>query len=87
MTPQSPFVTFEEVTNTPGPTQGLTKRQVKFDIRAQPPRLPGSVDHRGRIVIRRDEWNEFCAGTWAPEQSDEPEVRKPIGIHSFGKAS
>lgn len=72
MSSESPFVTFEEIVTTPGPTYGLTKRMLKFDIRTG--RVPGSIDHRGSIVIRRTEWNRWVEGESA---------RKPVGIVSM----
>lgn len=68
----SPFVTWEEVASTPGPTFGLTKRQIRWDIKRG--YLPGTVDHRNEPVIRRTEWNQWIAG------ADE---RKPVGVVSI----
>lgn len=78
MTTESPFVTLDEIASTPGPTYGLTERQVKFDIRNG--YLPGEIDRRSRIVIRRGEWNQFLAGTWPSEAG---ESRNPVGIVSI----
>ena len=64
MSNESPFVSWEEVAQTEGPTYGLTKVQIRFDVKNQ--RLPGTIDHRSRIVIRRAEWNEFLRGDWQP---------------------
>lgn len=69
---ESPFVSVEEVTSTPGPTYGLTARQLRFDVRKG--YVPGTIDHRGRIVIRRTEWNRWLEGE---------ETRRPVGITSI----
>ena len=84
MTAKSPLVSVEEVMAE----TGLTKRQIRFDIRNG--YMPGEIDHRNRIVIRRGEWNEYLAtpGWRKPEPDTEPEERKPVGLYSIhGKAS
>ena len=93
MTTESPFVTVEEVASTPGPTYGLTEKQVRFDVRNG--YLPGTIDYRKRVVIRRGEWNDFLTGDWAPAEpgshkkgGKKPVSTKPVGIVSIqSKAS
>lgn len=65
-TPRTPFVTVDEVAATEGPTYGLTAKQVRFDI--QHGYLPGSIDYRKRIVIRRAEWDAYLSGEWQPAE-------------------
>ena len=52
-TPEPPFVTIEEV----GQVLHLSNRQIRNDIRKG--YLPGVIDHRGDVRIRRKAWNDF----------------------------
>lgn len=93
MSAETPFVSAEEIAATPGPTYGLTEKQIRFDIRNG--YLPGTIDYRQRIVVRRAEWNDFLSGDWTPAEpgSHKQAVKgqatsKPVGIHSIqSKAS
>lgn len=75
---ESPFVSEEEVASTPGPWFGLTPRQVRWDVRNG--HLPGTINHRGKLVLRRSEWNEWLEETPTPAGA---EGRKPVGIVSI----
>lgn len=91
MTNESPFVSMEEVASTPGPTFGLTKRQIRWDVKHG--YLPGDIDRRGKVVIRRDgpvSWNAYTRGEWMPAEPGshmkaqaEAPAKKPVGIHSI----
>lgn len=73
MNPESPLVNIEEVMNE----IGLTKRQIRFDITHD--YLPGYINHRNQIVIRRegpDSWNAFLRGEWLPAQPGSHKVSK-----------
>lgn len=84
---ESPFVSIEEVMQE----TALTQRQIRFDITHG--YLPGSINHRGRLVIRRegpDSWNAYLRGEWLPAEPGShkkpspktPKVREePIRIY------
>lgn len=83
MKPQTPFVSMDEVMQV----TGLTKRMVSFDVRNG--YLPGEFDYRGKMRIRRAEWDAYLTGEWkpGPAQSEPAKPSKPAGIVSIGKAS
>lgn len=78
MTPQTPFVPMDELLDD---HPGLTKLQIRFDVKHG--YIPGEIDRRNRVVVRRGPYNEYLAGNWT--RSETTEERKPIGIVSIDR--
>ena len=83
MKPQTPFVSMDEMLED---HPGLTKLMIRFDVKSG--YIPGEIDKRNRVVVRRGPYNEYLAGNWERPVQQEPAMpSKPVGIVSIGKAS